>query len=105
MKITKHGMERLLERDEELSNRHLAKRKATIAFHSGLTISKLEKDYPKIAEYMEVKRGRANRRNSSIRLYQGNLYIFRGRNKKLVTMYKIPEFLEEEMNRLYGRND
>lgn len=104
MRITKHGMERLLERDDELTNRRLAKRKATIAFHSGLTIGKLEKDYPKIANYMASKKT-GNARVVSVRLYEDRLYIFKGRNKRLITTYKIPQFLEEEMNKLYGRHD
>ena len=104
MRITKHGMERLLERDEELTTRRLAKRKANIAFHSGLTIGKLQKDYPKIAEYMASKKT-GNNRVVSVRLYEDRLYIFRGRNKRLITTYKMPQFLREELDKLYGCND
>lgn len=103
MRITKHGMDRLIERDDEINSKRLAKRKAKIAFRSGLTIGELQRDYPGIAKYMASKKTGSNR-VSSVRLYEDRLYIFRGREKRLITTYRMPQFLEGEMKKLYEHN-
>lgn len=93
-KITRHSKERIIERTENVSNFAEAKKLAKQAKVSGSTIDKYQ-NYPKFFEYLRHKRNQT--RSCSVRVYRGNIYIWRG-NWNLVTAHPIPERYLKEMD-------
>lgn len=61
---------------------------------SGKTINHFQK-YPKFFSYLQNKRSQTN--DCSVRVYQGNIYIWRGKTKSLVTAHQIPDRYIKEM--------
>ncbi len=92
-KITRHSKERIVERTEGISNFAEAKKLAKQAKISGKTINDFQK-YPKFFAYLQNKRDQTN--SCSIRVYKGNIYIWRGKNR-LITAHPIPDRYIEEM--------
>ncbi len=94
VKITKHSKKRIVERDEEVNTFAEAERAAKIAWRSGKTINNFQK-YPEFFSYLRNKRDQST--TCSIRVYRGNIYIYRGSNKTLLTAYPIPDRFMEEL--------
>lgn len=93
MIISNHGKKRIVERVNNVNSISEAKKNAKIAFHSGKTISYYQSK-PNFYEYLRARKHKSN--SCTIRVYNGNIYIWRGKHKTLVTAHKIPErFLEE----------
>ncbi|MCM1217320.1 MAG: hypothetical protein NC548_22715 [Lachnospiraceae bacterium] len=92
--ITKHSKERIVERTESVDSFNEAKKVAKIAFTSGKTINNFQK-YPRFFEYLQKKKSQTN--DCSIRVYRGNIYIWKGRRHFLVTAHPIPDCFLEEM--------
>lgn len=94
MRISFHAKKRLVQRDNNANCHTDAKKLAKIAFNSGDTINAYQK-YPQFFAYL------TRRRNESatcrIRIYHGNIYIWKGSKKTLVTAHPIPERFKEEI--------
>ncbi len=86
-KITKHSKERIVQRTNAVSFTE-AKKLARQAKISGKTINYFQR-YPKFFSYLQNKRSQTN--DCSVRVYQGNIYIWRGKTKSLVTAHPIPD--------------
>jgi hypothetical protein len=97
--ITKHSKERIVERTE-VTNFADAKRLAKQAKISGKTINFFTK-YPRFFSYLQNKRHQTN--DCSIRVYQGCIYVWRGKAKSLVTVHTIPDRYLEEMKEIDDR--
>jgi hypothetical protein len=93
-RVTKHSKQRIIERDTEVHNYAEAKKMAKQALASGKTIKDFQ-SYPKFSSYLRNKRDQTN--DCSIRIYRGNIYIWRGKKKSLVTAHPIPDRYVEEM--------
>lgn len=93
-KITTHSKQRIVERTEGVSNFLEAKKLAKQAKHSGKTINDFQK-YENFFQYLQNKKNQTN--SCSIRIYRGNIYIWRGKNKSLVTAHPIPDRYIQEM--------
>ena len=93
-RITQHSKERIIQRVDSVSSAQEAKKIAKIAWRSGLPRSNFSK-YPKFFSYLTNKHGQSN--TCSIRIYQGNIYIWRGKNRSLVTSHPIPDRYLKEM--------
>lgn len=100
MRITKHAKQRIKERNENVSSIAMAERNAKIAFRSGLTIGCVDKFSETLAEYMRNKK-RRNGSNATIRIYQNNVYVWRGDNHRLVTVHPIPNIFKEEAEKVF----
>lgn len=94
MIITQHSKQRIVERDELVNSFVEAKRVAKIAFTSGKTMGYFQ-DCPRFSEYLDYKRSQTN--DCSIRVYRGNIYIWKGRKHRLVTAHPIPERFKKEL--------
>lgn len=92
-KITRHSKERIIQRTEGCSNFAEAKSLAKLARISGATINQFQL-YPKFFAYLQNKKRQSN--TCSIRIYRGNIYIWRGKNS-LVTAHPIPDRFIKEM--------
>lgn len=92
-KITRHSKERLVQRDEKCENFAEAKKLAKQARRCGATINQYQR-FPKFFAYLQAKRDQTN--TCSIRIYRGNIYIWRGKNS-LVTALPIPDRFIKEM--------
>lgn len=94
MRTSHHARKRIVERDEIANNHCDAKKLAKIAFNSGYTINHYQR-YPSFFAYL------SNRKRESttcrIRVYRGNIYIWKGSNKTLVTAHPIPDRFIKEM--------
>ena len=95
-RVSNHGKHRIVERDTLSNSFADAKRTAKVAWRSGLTINHFQA-YPKFFEYLVGKRGQACN-NCSIRIYRGNIYVWRGKHHTLVTAHPIPDRFLEEMS-------
>lgn len=93
MTITTHAIQRIQERDDSVNGSYVAKRQAKIAYQSGMVIGKFSNSGP-FFDYLS-NRKRRNGANSSIRIYNGNIYIWRGNAKKLVTVLPVPDKYQE----------
>lgn len=92
-KITKHSKERIIERTTTVETKAQAKKIAKQAWISGKTINSFSK-YPRFFSYLQNKRNQTN--TCSIRIYKGNIYVWRGVNKTLLTAHPIPDrYLKE----------
>jgi protoheme ferro-lyase len=94
--ITRHSKERIVERTDVTSFAE-AKRLAKQAKTSGKTINAFVK-YPRFFSYLQNKRHQTN--DCSIRVYQGCIYIWRGKSKSLVTAHTIPDRYIKEMEEI-----
>lgn len=93
MNLSKHSKERSVERVENVNCFAEAKRNAKIAYRAGKTISYYDSK-PQFSAYLQARKRTSN--SSTIRVYKGNIYIWRGKHKILTTVLPIPErFLEE----------
>ncbi len=92
-RITKHSKERIVQRTDANSFAE-AKKLAKQAKLSGKTINHFQR-YPRFFSYLQNKRAQTN--DCSIRIYQGNIFIWRGRTKSLVTAHPIPDRYLTEM--------
>lgn len=92
--ITRHSKQRMVERVDGIDNFAEAKRLAKCAKVSGNTINHYQK-YPRFFSYLRNKKGQAN--SCFIRIYRDNIFIWRGKNKTLVTAHPIPDRYIEEM--------
>lgn len=93
-KITRHSKQRIVERTEGVNSFDEAKRVAKQAKRCGLTINQFQ-IYPKFFAYLQAKKAQTN--TCSIRIYRGNIYIWRGKNI-LVTVHPIPDRFIKEMS-------
>ena len=94
--VTQHAKQRIQERNELVSSAALAKRNAKIAYNSGYKIHQLAGHCPRITAWMRRKKGQ-NGNDAKVRLYQNNLYIWRGKKSRLVTVLPLYEELQEEL--------
>ncbi len=94
VKITKHSKERIVERDEGVNTFAEAKQVAKIAWRSGKTINNFQK-CPTFFSYLKNKKSQSS--TCSIRVYRGNIYIWRGSRHTLLTAHSIPERFAEEL--------
>lgn len=95
-KITRHSKERIVQRTEGCESFAEAKKLAKQAWHSGATINQFQK-FPKFSAYLRNKRHQTN--TCSIRVYKGNIYIWRGK-KTLITAHPIAERYIKEMEEI-----
>ena len=94
MRTSYHARARIVERDESANCHNDAKKLAKIAFNSGDTINCYQK-YPKFFAYLSYRRGESA--TCRVRVYRGNIYIWKGSKKTLVTAHPIPERFIKEM--------
>ena len=93
MNLSKHSKERSVERVERVNCFAETKRNAKIAYRAGKTISYYDSK-PQFSAYLQSRKRTSN--NSTVRVYKGNIYIWRGKHKTLTTVLPIPErFIEE----------
>ena len=93
MNLSRHGKERSVERVEYVNCFAEAKRNAKIAYRAGKTISYYNSK-PQFSAYLQARKRTSN--NSTVRVYKGNIYIWRGKHKTLTTVLPIPgRFIEE----------
>ena len=93
MNLSKHSKERSVERVEHVNCFAEAKRNAKIAYRAGKTISYYDSK-SQFSAYLQARKRASN--SSTIRVYKGNIYIWRGKHKTLTTVLSIPErFIEE----------
>ena len=96
--ISRHSKKRMVERTEGIQSFSEAKRIAKQAWSAGKTINQFC-SYPEFASYLRTKQEQS--RTCSIRVYRGNLFIWKGKNKTLVTVHPIPNrFLEGMVERI-----
>lgn len=95
IRISKHGKKRIVERTDGIDSISEAKKTAKLAFNSGKTINHFQR-YPKFFNYLQNKRDQSN--GCRIRVYRGNIYIWKGKTKILVTAHGIPNEYIIEMN-------
>ncbi|MDE7345426.1 MAG: hypothetical protein K2N48_01650 [Muribaculaceae bacterium] len=88
-----------MERTDGVENLAEAKRIAKQAYVSGKTLNHYQK-YPKFFNYLGNKRDQTN--TCSIRIYKGNIFIWRGKgkHKSLITAHPIPDRYIKEMEEL-----
>lgn len=94
MRISYHAKKRIVQRDENSRNHEDAKRLAKTAFNSGDTINSYQK-YPKFFDYLKRRIDESN--TCTIRIYRGNIYIWKGKSKTLITCHEIPARFIKEM--------
>lgn len=94
MRMTQHSKQRLVERDEGINTIAEAKRVAKQAFISGKTLGYFQK-CPKFYKYLERKNNQT--RECVVKVYRGNIYIWKSRRHNLVTVHSIPECFKEEL--------
>lgn len=99
-RLTQHGKERIVERNETIASISDAKRIAKIAWRSGKERGAFQK-YPRFFSYLTNKQSRSN--TCSIRIYKDNIYIWRGKNRSLVTSHPIPERYLKEMDEINSK--
>lgn len=93
-KITKHSKQRIVERTDGINTFSEAKKLAKQAKKSGKTINDFQR-YDNFFSYLQNKKSQTN--SCSIRVYRGNIYIWRGKNI-LVTVHPIPDRYQIELN-------
>lgn len=97
MRTSYHARARIVQRDEIASCHNDAKRLAKIAFLSGDTIDKYQK-YPKFFDYLSKRRNESQ--TCRVRIYRGNIYIWKGSKKTLITAHPIPDRFIKEMEEI-----
>lgn len=98
MRITQHSKQRIVERDERANCIADAKRTARQAFASGKTVGYYQK-CPKFYSYLQKKRAQAC--ECSVKVYHGNIYIWKGHKHTLVTAHPIPERFHKELEAMH----
>ncbi len=98
-KITKHSKQRLVERADGVNNFAEAKKMAKQARISGKTINSFQKS-PNFFSYLRNKHSQTN--DCSIRVYKGNIYIWKGKGRTLVTVHPIPDRFIDEIREAYA---
>lgn len=89
MKISKHAKERIKQRTSlDTQERRQIFR---LALKHGKYISDIKNE--RIKRYLMSKR----RFNNQVRLYKGYIFIYSKNKRQLYTMYKLPEYLENEV--------
>lgn len=101
-RLTQHGKERIVERNDSITSIADAKRIAKIAWRSGKERGAFQK-YPKFFSYLANKQSQSN--TCSIRVYKDNIYIWRGKNRSLVTSHPIPNRYLEEIAEINSREE
>lgn len=99
MRTSYHARARIVQRDESANCHNDAKRLAKIAFNSGDTIDRYQK-YPLFFSYLSRRRGESA--TCRVRIYRGNIYIWKGAKKTLVTAHPIPDRFVKEMEEKDG---
>jgi hypothetical protein len=94
--ITQHSKERIIERTEGVSSFVEAKRIAKQAWLYGNTINYYQ-SYDKFFSYLQNKKSQTN--SCSVRVYKGNIYVWRGKKRKLMTAHPIPKRYIKEMEK------
>lgn len=94
MRTSYHARARIVQRDESANSHCDAKRLAKIAFKSGDTIDRYQK-YPLFFAYLSKRRNESQ--TCRVRIYRGNIYIWKGSNKTLITAHPIPNRFLKEM--------
>lgn len=94
MRITRHSKQRIIERDSDVNYVAEAKKAAKQAFAHGKTITFYNK-CPKFQNYLRSKKAQAS--ECSVRVYHGNIYIWKGRKRTLVTAHPIPDRFHQEL--------
>lgn len=92
-KITRHGKQRLVQRCDDCESFLEAKRLAKLARTSGKTVDQFSK-YPKFYIYLQNKNNKTN--SQSIRVYKGQIFIWKGKNT-FMTAFPIPRRYLKEM--------
>lgn len=96
--ISQHSKKRIIQRTEGINYIYEAKRLARQAWTTGKTINQFC-SYPEFTAYLQAKRDQS--RTCNIRVYRGNIYIWKGKNHTLVTVIPIPsrflKAIEEEV--------
>lgn len=95
-KITRHSKQRIVQRTEGCETFAEAKKLAKQVKRSGSTINEFQR-YPHFFSYLQNKRNQTN--TCSIRIYRGNIYIWRGKDT-LVTAHPIPDRYIKEMEEI-----
>ena len=95
-RISKHSKLRIIERDNDATSISEAKKIAKIAFNSGHPIGEYQK-YPKFFAYLQKKNNQTY--DCVVKIYRGNLYIWKSRKHKLVTVHPIPDRFIKEMEK------
>lgn len=96
-RMSNHSKERSLERVEGIDTIPEAKQAEKQAFLYGKTLNSFLR-YPKFFAYLQTKRGQTN--TTSIRVFKDHIYIWRGKNRTLITVMPIPDRFKEEMRRI-----
>ncbi len=94
MRTSYHARARIVQRDVETECHSDAKKVAKIAFRSGATINQFQR-YPKFFRYLSDRRDESN--TCRVRVYRGNIYIWKGNTKTLITCHPIPDRFIQEM--------
>lgn len=87
-RISNHGSQRIVERVKSINTKEQAKRLAKQALVSGKTIDKFVR-HDAFFNYLSRRRHQSN--SCSVRVFHDHIYIWRGKNKTLVTAYPVPE--------------
>ncbi len=101
MRTSFHARGRIVERDEEVNSRVEAKKVAKMAFRCGAVIGDFQK-YPKFYDYLSRRRSESN--TCRVRIFRGNIYIWKGKTKTLITCHPIPDRFVAEMQKINGGN-
>lgn len=101
-RLTQHGKERIVERNDTITSIADAKRIAKIAWRSGKPRGDFAK-YPRFFSYLANKQSRSN--TCTIRIYKDNIYIWRGRDRSLVTSHPIPDRYLKEMDEINSKEN
>lgn len=94
-RISKHSKERIIERTDGVETKAEAKRMAKTAWTAGKSINSYQV-YPEFFAYLQKKKSQSN--TCSVRVYKGNIYIWRGARRTLLTAHPIPNRYLKEMN-------
>lgn len=87
MKLTQHSKIRIRERTD--LNHNERKMLFKYALKNGKSLDKIESE--KIKRFIASKS-----KKSKVKLYRGYIFIYTKYNKRLITMYELPESLKEE---------
>lgn len=97
MRISMHSKKRIVERDSAVNSFHEAKRTAKQARVSGKNIGAFQ-SCPTFFPYLQRKRNQAN--DCTVKVYHGNIYIWRGSRRTLVTAHPIPDRFKAELEEM-----
>lgn len=100
MRTSYHARARIVQRDEGVDCHAAAKKVAKIAFRSGSTINNFQR-YPKFFRYLSDRRDESN--TCRVRVYRGNIYIWKGNTRTLITCHPIPDRFVQEMKEVDGK--